>query len=218
MDGTISSILKFFLDKTTSFGVKTAIFISIVGLAVIIDMGFGISYNAHVTNKIEHLKSIQSLKSNYRSDTLKLAQIKNLEEKIINRHHYSDFLRLDRFISSDKSNTNDQNANQSDTPITTANKPIFSTFWMVVSSCFFLLAMTPFLIFLPLFPNVQMNRKSVTGWIALNIIWAAMIVLITFIAYQIPLVFGNPTYNYVLNAVIHTSFILFIGILTKKKK
>jgi hypothetical protein len=221
MDNTANSLLNFLLDKSKSIGVKTALTISILGLLLLVDIGLNLSYNLSLNNKISQLERIQNLKQSYQTDSLKLFKILQIENQILNNKHYSDFLRFDFSTSNQISKTKNQNANQTNTATSTPNKSkpiIVSTFWMAVSSNYSLLLIWPILIFLPLFPDQSRQKGFVFGWLALNIIWAGLITLTTVIAFQIPIISDNPNYNYWLNFVIHSSFLILIILVSKNKK
>jgi hypothetical protein len=221
MDNTANSLLNFFFDKSKSIGVKTALTISVLGLLLLVDVGLNLSYNLSLNNKISQLERIQNLKKSYQTDSLKLSEIVRLENEILDKKHYSDYLRFDLSTSNQISNTKNQNANPSNTATKTPNKPkptIISTFWMVISSNYSLLVMWPFLILLPIFPNQEYKKGYFFGWIALNIVWAGLIALISVIAFQIPIIADNPTYNYWLNFGIHSLFLILIVLVSKKKK
>lgn len=221
MDSTANSLLNFFLDKSRSIGVKTALTISIFGLLILVDVGLNLSYNLSLNNKISQLERIQNLKQSYISDSLKLSEIKRLENEILANKHYSSFLRLDFSTSSQSFDTENQKANHRGEATLTSNKPAplsVSTFWMVLSSNYSLLLIWPILIFLPLFPDQTRQKGFFVGWVAMNIIWAGLITLTTVVAFQIPIISDNPTYNYWLNFVIHTLFLTLIILLSKKNK
>ncbi len=221
MDNTANSLLNFFLDKSKSIGVKTALTISILGLLLLVDVGLNLSYNLSLNNKISQLERIQNLKKSYQTDSLKFAQIIKLENEILTKNHYSDFLRFDFSTENQISNTKNQNANQSKTATKTPNNPnptTISTFWMIVSSNYSLILMWPFLILLPILPNQEYKKGYFFGWIALNVVWIGLIALIAVIAFQIPIIADNPTYNYWLNFGIHSLFLILIVLVSKKKK
>ena len=101
------------------------------------------------------------------------------------------------------------------------NRPkpiIISTFWMTFSSSYSLLIIWPILLFLPFLPDQKKQKGFFYGWLAMNIIWAGLITLITVIAFQIPIIAKNPTYNYWLNFVIHSLFLWLLFYLTRNKK
>jgi hypothetical protein len=89
---SIKTVLEIFSDKTRSFGFKSALFISIVGFLFIFDLTFHISYDIHISNKLNNLEKIYQLKQIYKNDSLNLEKFSDLEKKILNRKHYSEYL------------------------------------------------------------------------------------------------------------------------------
>ncbi len=214
MDNTISKLLSFFLDKSKSFGVKTGLIIVIIGILFFADYGLNLSYNISINNKISQLERIQNLKKSYANDSINLDIILELENEIITKKHYSEYL------SFTKSSTlvEDSSKVYIYTNTTESNSTKVSTFWMVISSNFFFILVIPILIFLPLFPNQKFDRKTIPGWIALNLIWLGLIATITIISYQIPIIDKNPKYNYWLNFLIHIIFMAILILASKKKQ
>ena len=223
----IRKIIEIFLDKSKHWTLRAGIFISILGFIFIVDFSLNLSYNYHLSNKLEHLEKINSLKKVYENDSLKLKNILETENRIILKKHYSDYLLnldlLDNFSFNDPKKSispkiNDQKPKNNTIPKTiTKKKNIPSYFWMLVSSNYFLLLVFVILIFVPLFGKEQRTLKSLTGWFAGLISFALMIFIITWIAFKIPILFGNPIYNYILNAVIHTVFIALIVMNSDKR-
>lgn len=220
MIGEIKNIIELFLDKSKHWTLRTGIFISVIGILFILNFTSDISYNYYVSRKLENLEKIQILKKDYCSDTIKLKKIVYLENKIMNKKHYSelifsDFSLHDFSFSSEKkiiiAKIKDQKPTKIVTPKATTNSPnIPSYFWMFVSSnCFFLLIFV-ILIFLPLFGKDQRTLKSLTGWFAGLVSFSLIMFVVTWIAFKIPILFGNPIYNYILNGIIQTIFIAAI--------
>lgn len=164
----IRKIIEIFLDKSKHWTLRAGIFISILGFIFIVDFSLIFSYNYHLSNKLEHLEKINSLKKVYEKDSLKLKNILETENRIICKKHYSDYLLnldlLDNFSFKDSKKSiipkiNDQKAKNNTTPkIITNKKNIPSYFWMMISSNYFLLLVFVILIFLPLFGKEHKNK------------------------------------------------------------
>jgi hypothetical protein len=218
----IESIKHFFnllFDNSKSWTFRAAAGISILGFLVLTDLTLNFSYNLHTNNKINQLEKIQSIKKNYKSDSLKLNKIVVLENKVLNKEHYTEFLSRNLSNISFKTDTKDQNINQSTNETTTTIKPIKSLFWMAFSSNYLLAIILPFLIFLPLYNSVSRTGSGILGWFASIIMIGAMGALVTWISYQIPLIWNNPIWNYILNFLIHTLFwVLIIKLGNDKNK
>lgn len=208
MDNTTNSIFNFFLDKSKSIGYKTAILISILGFLFISDFSLNFTYNLNVNNKLEQLSNIQILKKEYSKDSLNLNKLIKLENEIINKRHYSEYLDLSKIEFEEKT-----------IPKPTKNLEIkkFSAFWMAISSSYSLVLMFPIILLLPFFTK-EKEKNFTWAWIAMMIIWISIIVLITVISYQIPLVSGKAMYNYWLNFGIHSILLILLFWRPFKKK
>jgi hypothetical protein len=224
----IKNIIELFLDKSKHWTLRAGVFISIIGVLFILDFTLDLSYNYYVSRKLENLEKIQILKKNYSTDSLKLNKILFLEEKIMNKKHYSEFLFPDFSFpdfsvnSLNKSNTSkikDQNPTKIVTPKIITNKPnIRSYFWMLLTSNYLFVLVFVVLLFVPLSGKEQRTLKSISAWFASLISSSLMIIFITWIAFKIPLIYNEPIYNYILNFLIHTVFIIIIVKLNKKNK
>jgi hypothetical protein len=64
----------------------------------------------------------------------------------------------------------------------------------------------PFLIFLPLYSKDGRKSNAIVGWFASLIMFGIFGAITTWIAYQIPIIWNNPIWNYSLNFLIHTLF------------
>ena len=222
----MGDIFKHFIDlikdKTTSWGFKTAIFVSIIGLIIASDFYLGFSYNYHLNNKIEQLEKINNLKRKYSNDSIILNGLSIAERKVFYKKHYSDELSrlfLKDSIKSETSEIIDQNNPANNKPKTITKKPIRSIYWMTFTSTYLCVIILPFLIFLPLFSKDGRKANTLAGWFASLIMLGAFGAISTWIAYQIPLIWNNPKWNYSLNFLIHTFFlILSVAFSSDKKK
>lgn len=139
-----------------------------------------------------------------------------LEEKIISKKHYSEFVFPDLSFSSFKNSTIAKTTNQNPTKIVTpkikTNKPnIRSYFWMLLSSNYIFVIVFVVMIFLPLTGKEQRTLKSISGWFAGLFVFSLNIIFVTWISFRIPLIYNEPFYNYILNFIIHTIFIVLIA-------
>ena len=218
----IKALFDFFLDKSKSIGFKTSLFISIIGFAFMIDYCFNISYNIYITNKLNNLEIVNRLKNVYENDSIQIQKFKEIEYKVLNRQHYLEFLSFHLSKIDLKSKKIDQKNNQTTNVKTSQSSFIRSKFWMVLSSNFFLVLIFPFLLFFPIYNYKQQDKYTILGWFASMIILTGIILFITWTAYLIPVIFGNPIWNYVINFIIHFIFITFLSVLlaisTEKSK
>src|SRR5690606_4594704 len=91
----IESIKHFFnllFDNSKSWTFRAAAGISIIGFLILTDIILNFSYNLHTNNKITQLEKIQIIKKDYKSDPLKFNKIVLIENKILNKEHYTELL------------------------------------------------------------------------------------------------------------------------------
>lgn len=217
----IKNIVELFLDKSKHWTLRAGVFISVIGVLFILDFTLDLSYNYYVSRKIENLEKIQILKKDYSAEALKLKKIQFLEEKIMSKKHYSEFIFPDfsfpdfpfsSLKNSTIAKTKDQNPTKIVTPKIKTNKPnIRSYFWMLLSSNYFFVIVFVVMIFLPLTGKEQRTLKSISGWFAGLVVFSFIIIFVTWISFRIPLINNEPIYNYILNFIIHTIFIVLIA-------
>jgi hypothetical protein len=212
----IKNIVELFLEKSKHWTLRAGVFISVIGVLFILDFTLDLSYNYYVSRKLENLGKIQILKKDYSADALKLKKIIFLEEKIMNKKHYSEFVFPDFSFNSLKNSTIaktiDQNPTNIVTPkIKTNNPNIRSYFWMLISSNYIFVIVFLVMIFLPLTGKEQRTLKSISGWFAGLVVFSLIIIFVTWISFRIPLINNEPIYNYILNFIIHTIFIVLIA-------
>ncbi|MFT3738009.1 MAG: hypothetical protein QM786_04570 [Breznakibacter sp.] len=219
MISAFKELIEIITDRTKSFGIRASLFISIIAGVIIADLILGLSYNIQLNNKLNQLEKIQFLKKEYCNDQQKLSTVLRIENEIISREHYSDFLFKYFRITSEKPIIIDQIKSPIKTPSITIKNPMLSIFWMVVTSNYFLIILFPFFFFFPLYGKQKINSDTMIIWSSMIVVFSVFIFTTTWIAYQIPVILGKPYLNYVLNALIHTSFwILIYYIQTKNKK
>jgi len=212
----IKNIVELFLDKSKHWTLRASVFISIIGILFILDLSLNLSSNVFINNKIESLTKIQTLKRNYNNDSINLKKITDLENKIIDKKHYSDFLfpnfSLNFLIKSNIENIKDQSPTKIVKPnIATNNSNIRSYFWMLISSNYLFVIVFVVMIFFPLYGKEQRTLKSISGWFAGLISFSLIIILVTWVSFKIPLIYNEPIFNYILNFIIHTIFIILIA-------
>lgn len=215
----IKEIKELIFDSNTSWGKLIAKLISLFVLLLIIDFSFNFTYNLHTSNKLSQLEVISSLKESYKTDSTKIKEINKIENTIFNKEHYSEFFpRLFSEISFNIK-TKDQKIPQINTETITTTKPIRTLFWMTFSSNYLLVIIMPFMIFLPIYDKKSRSGNAIAGWITALVIFGGIASLITWISYQIPLIYNRPYLNYILNFLIHTFFlILSVAFSSDKKK
>lgn len=219
MGGVFEKLIDLIKDKTTSWGFKTALFITIIALVFISDYYLGFSYNYHLNNKIQQLEKLNSLKKDYENDSISTWEISRMEKKVINKKHYTE--RLNNLFLKDSTTSGmdlDRKDPNKDIVISTQKqKTIRSIFWMCLTSNYSLAIILPFLIFAPLYSKDGRKGNAIVGWFASMIVFGLVALITTWISFQIPLILDNPIWNYILNFIIHSIF-LFLVIKWANKK
>ncbi|WP_225037349.1 hypothetical protein [Winogradskyella sp. SM1960] len=221
----MGDIFKHFIDlikdKTTSWGFKTALFVSVIGIIFLTDFYLGFSYNYHLNNKIEQLDNISNLKQKYQTDSVMLAGLTKMERKVFYKKHYSD--QLSHLFIKDSTKTGSSEYIEQDNPTnikptTITKKPIRSIYWMTFTSNYLFVIILPFLIFLPFYSKDGRKASTLAGWFASMIMFGVFGAITTWIAYQIPIFGNNPIWNYIINFLIHTLFWILIFQFNNDKK
>lgn len=185
------------------------------------DYYLGFSYNYHLNNKVEQLDKISNLKKKYQKDSLMIVGLSEMEHKVFYKKHYSDelsYLFLKDSTTSKTSEIIDQNNPKNNKPPTITKSPVRSIYWMIFTSNYLFVIILPFLIFLPLYSKDGRKASTLAGWFASLIMFGVFGAITTWIAYQIPVIWNNPIWNYVLNFLIHTLFLILIFRLNNDKE
>lgn len=190
MSDIVKHLIDLVKDGTTSIGFKTALGISIIGIIFLSDNIIGFSYNHHLNNKLEQLKSIQSIKVVYKNDSIRMNDIVSLEKEIFDRNHYTKVL----------SGLFSYNLNGTKKLVSNYERSIY---WMILSSNYSLIIGFFILLYLPLRGSVHRTLANLAGWFAMLVIMCFIMAFLTWIAYLIPLLCGRSYFNYLLNVVLH---------------
>ena len=221
MGSLFKYLTDFIKDKTTTWGFKTALFISIITLVCLTDYFVGFSKNYHFNNKIEQLEKLTKLKQAFLTDSTVLKEFQEMESKVIQNKHYSE--RLSSLFSKENESKNLSSSkikgqNESSKNADTTNRSVRSIFLMALSSNYLIAIILPFLVFLPFYNKESRTGKGILSWFSSLVILAIMITIFTWFAYLIPLIGNNPNWNYLLNIVMHSVFWFAIIMLGKKNK
>lgn len=216
MGDLIKQLIELIKDKTTSWGFKSALFFSIVGLIFVADYFIGFSYNYHLEHKFTQMESIQSMKKIYRSDSIAMLNIKSIEKKVFNKKHYSEY--ISSILVKDSIDSSSKVIFE-ENPIDTINrrKQSRSLLLMILTSNYSLIIVFFLLLYLPLTGPVHRTGENLLGWFASLVVMCFIMTFITWIAYLIPLISGKPLFNYILNIILHLPIALFIRWFLKVK-
>lgn len=205
MDNAIGNVLHFVTDAGKSISTRLAIvFLAIIFLFVL-DHLSGFTYNMQTNHKLNQLEKIAELKTTYMANSVRVAQLRLIEEQTMNRENY-----LVSFFSLFDTGSNAQrNADQiTQKPIASTNNSIRNIYWMIVSSSYGLILLMMMLLLTPFFALNDL-KGVVAGSLVVMVMLVFTISAITFIAYFIPVIDKTRPYiNYIVNGVIHAGFLL----------
>lgn len=201
----MEKLIEIFSDKSRSVSHKLGWTVLIVFFFCLADSITKFTYNNQLNNKLEQIEKIEIIKKNL-NDSVEIKKWNTLKNKIIVSKHYSEYLNFNYLKNKNNKNIDDNNK---------IKEP--SLFWMVVSSNFLILLIIPLMLIAPFFPGNGLNSDFLLGWFTVLVFLAGYIFIVTWIAYQIPIIDGeNIKYNYWLNGLIHTSLGILSYIKLKK--
>ena len=209
---SLKHLFDLIFDNSQSWGKKSSILFSIFFVLIVADFTFNISFNIFTENKLSQLAKINILKKDYSNDENKLKEILIIEKEVFKREHYSEFINRN-FINLT------ENQKVKSIEVNKKTKKV-SLFWMVLSSNTVLIFSMLIMFLLPIFGSKENRQGSFfIGMFASLFFISFIIVAITFIAYQIPILDNNPKWNYLLNFLIQIFFYSIIfWIVSKNQK
>ncbi|WP_438423235.1 hypothetical protein [Aquimarina macrocephali] len=201
-------------DTDKSWAVKTAKIIITITLVLFVDLTLNLSYDLHTSNKLSQLEKITALKKVYKDTPENVSELVRMESDVLKKEHYSEYLSrkfsqiflIQEAIVQKSSNESETNRNDNTKTII----PIRSIYWMALSSNAALLFAIIAMLFLSISYVIDGEKDVLSGAISIFVILCLMVVAITWIAYQIPVIMGKPYLNYILNFLIQFLFIIFI--------
>ena len=200
----------FFVDGQHAITKRLGVGLIVMGLAFMIDDQVGITFFYATDKKIEQAQRLTTILSSDSIDTATRNQLKVLQLSILKRKGFIsqswDFIR-----SAINSRTN-QTASTNPTSIIDVRLNIFLH---VLSSSWLLLIVTA-VGFVGLLLQKRVGGYEIAGIVLLLAVIVAMVTLFAFAFSFIPVLFGNPSYNYLLNAVLH--FLLMILVIRVASK
>lgn len=206
MISIIETIFRILLDKSSSIGHKTSIFISLIGIVILLDFGFQFSYDIYISNKLSNLEKIDHLKDVYTNDKLKQSFLISTEKRIFENKHYSEYLSswIHNLQVEDKQK--DTIEKYDEIPKGKDEKRLLV--WMFISSNFIILFTFVVLFLIGLFLKKEAKRDMLVGLFATFLIALIFMAMFTWILSFIPLILNRPYLNYLLNFIIQ--FILVV--------
>lgn len=259
----IRSLSEFIINRSNSWGFKTAFIISLFGIIIGFDYLMKISYNLHQNNKLGQIEKAVSIKPYYKSDSISLEKIKEIEYQTLNKGHYSEKideflfgesdykstirktkdtirsieikydtiyilidstsempLKLDATLAKEKKNNKLIDSLRYELyrkEVKVPSKNTRNLFWMVITSNYLLVIIAFIMLFIPFVDGQKIDGNLIFGWIASYVILGLWATVTTWVAFKIPIIANNPMYNYGLNLLIHTIFVVLLFSITSKK-
>lgn len=204
----IKNAFEFFFNRENSLGKKTVVFLCVVAVIIILEFVFKLTYNIHVSNKLEQLNNITEIINNKPNDTEIIKYVEEQKQELINRKHYTFYLNnyydsLSESINHIATPTNDE------INIVETKKAKLSIFYTVLSGSFILLLGFAFFVLAPIWSN-NYTSQNIFEAIAGGILISIVIAILTFIFMLVPVIY-SPIVNYILYFVLHIIGLVLIG-------
>lgn len=210
----LNSIFQFFTDKTKGLSHKAILILASILIIVIIDNTLSFSYYYNTQKKIEQIDGLNRILSDTTLTNFEKEKLESLRSKLILRMTWKDKtwkLLSEIEFKSEKKSISGEN---------TDKKPEVqrSYFWHFVSSGWIFIIVALFM------PIVGLKDKSTSLGAVIGIL-TVILPMFFGIAWiyakifsYIPVIRGNPIYNYVLNALLCFLTLLIFGLFLPKKK
>jgi len=211
------------IDSSKTIGQKSWRILLALFILSSLDCAFNFTYDIHITNKLETLEKINNLKKEYKNDSSYTIQLANLETRYKGRKHYYDYLNdyYFRFLNFStnlfKSDNKEIDKSQIRNDNTITNNPIRSKFWMFISSNLILIILAIFMI-IAMFVPAENKKATILGILILFILNILLMVLFNWLSYFIPIIYGKPVFNYIINFGINIFIISAFVVWVIKKK
>jgi hypothetical protein len=223
MEYLFKLIEKILIDKSKTIGQKSWRLLFAILILVSFDCAFNFTYDIHITNKLEKLEKVNNLKKEYKNDSLYMIQLSKLENKYRERKHYYDcasdyyFRFLNFSISLFQYDNNDIIKSQTKNDNTITNNPIRSKFWMFVSSNLILIILG-FMMIITMFVTKENKKATILGVLILLVLNISLMLIFNWLSYFIPIIYGKPYINYIINFAINLLIIFGFVMLVIKNK
>ena len=210
MNNTVGNILNFFADTSKTFGTRAGTVTVSIFLLIILDLLSGLTYNFQTNNKLSQLDKVQKLMLVHSTDIDKVTSLKEMEAYILQKRHYSEV--ISGWFNS-LTRPTDEVINQ---PISAKGKgSVLNLGLMIISSSYGCLLSLLILMFVPFSKGLKgITREGFQfmDFLGVTMLLAFLAGVITSIAYLIPVIDEKrPYWNYGINFLIHTFFLVLIG-------
>lgn len=206
MNENFGTLLNFIFDSTKSWSIRAARVIVIITFAFLADLIFSFSYYYQNGKKLEQIERIFTLRESYKSYPNKVKELNRIETEIFSKEHYTEF--VNRNIRNLSNNSTNDNTNKVEKR---------ELLWMILSSNTFLVILLPILFGVIIFSGKKDKTfNMIIGFFASVIMILTLIVVVTWISYQIPL-HHNPKLSYILNFILQFLFLFLIFYVSTRK-
>lgn len=197
LEGIFKGAASFFVDGQHAITKRLGVGLIIMGLAFVIDDQVGITYFYATDKKIEQAQRLTTILSSDSIDIATRNQLKVLQLSILKRQGF--ISQSWGFIKSAINFRTTQTTNA--TPISIIDVRL-NVFLHVLSSSWLLLIITA-VGFVGLLLQKRVGGYEIAGIVLLLLVIVAMVTLFALAFSFIPVIFGNPSWNYILNAILH---------------
>jgi len=209
----LDSIFKFFTDKTKGLSHKAIFVILTITALVVIDNTLSFSYFFNTQNKIEQIQGLNKILNDTTLTSNERKEIQIIRKDIIFRSTWKD--KTFNFISQIEFKSE-----PSDSTIKIDSEPVFerSYFWHFITSGWAFIIVMILMPFVGLFSENTSIGNLISILIILEPILYGMAWIFAKLFSLIPVLFGDPTYNYLVNIVLSSALTFLITLSTKKSR
>ncbi|WP_027065366.1 hypothetical protein [Maribacter sp. Hel_I_7] len=210
-----NSLLHFFTDKSRGLSHKAVLTIFVLVLIVFIDNTLSFSYYYNTSNKIEQISELNKLLKNATLKPSEERKIQNLRSQIIDRKTWKD--RSWDFISQMGFSSESENFIEISVEKSKEISQERSYWWHFGTSSWIWIIL---ILMMPIVFVIDKSNSLVQSIGILLLIEPFLIGLAWIFAKVfsfIPILFGNPNYNYALNAILCFAFFGLFSLFGKKE-
>lgn len=200
----LNSIFNFFTDKSQNLSRKALLIIGGIALLIIIDNTLSFSYYYNTEKRIEQIQGINKIINDTTITKAERLKLKNLRSELIIRNTWKDktYKLLSEIDFQSESETEEIIATPSEEP--EVNR---SYLWHFISSGWVFIFV---MIFIP-FVGLADKKTSIGNTLGILLFIEPLFLGLAWVFAKgfsfIPVIYGNPIYNYILN------FVLSFGVL-----
>jgi len=212
-----SSVIHFLTDKSRKLSSKAIAVMIVIVLIIFLDNTFSFSYYYNNSQKISQTKELNEVLKDSSLTKLELEKLTDLRKNIVNHRTFKDVtydyllnLNFDN-TSEDKSIGNKQSDNEL---IRNEHIHLLTSAWWLIIPMIFLIIVFPYVII----TERKQLFSTALGFIIILCVFYLLSLILSKILSFIPLILGNPIYNYSLNVVLSGLIPLGIYFISKRNE